>query len=257
MEFLRFGSSIPGGYWGCCACCIIQNFNVDPDTKASIQLVYGDGGNAVVRGREQVFAGPTYRDIFHQRLRSGTFDTRDMPNHAFIAILTEWQLTNTTGSKWLTILKEAGFEFIRTVGNSVYSGQSLASELPKNGGTNKNHIFMLVRNIGAGCSSNPFVPPKQWTDLPSSCPEAWERLTDTRDLAEKQFSAQTTIWDKIGPPKFLTESEVEKAGAPVILAGQRLPHAGPEPKAQREKDKKPAAASPFGAVPPAPGQYKL
>ena len=44
MEFLRFGSSIPGGYWGCCACCIIQNFKFDPKAKASIQLVSGDSG---------------------------------------------------------------------------------------------------------------------------------------------------------------------------------------------------------------------
>ena len=36
--------------------------------------------------------GPTYRDIFWQRIRFGTFDKRDMPNHAFLAILTENQL---------------------------------------------------------------------------------------------------------------------------------------------------------------------
>jgi len=237
MEFLRFGSSIPGTYWGCCACCIIQNFNVDPDTKSSIQLVSGDGGYPIQGTGGSLFAGPTYRDIFWQRLRCGTFDSRDMPNHAFLAILTANQINGSIGKKWLEILKSAGFEFVRTVGNSVYSVQGILNELPKTGGTNQNYIFGLFRNIGTGAQSNPFIPPKAWTDLESVIPEAWETLDrhdlSSRQIAEGQFAGHKAVWVHIGKPKFLSEAEIEKAGAPVILAGQRSKNPQ-EPKASRE-----------------------
>ena len=177
MEFLRFGSSIPGGYWGCCACCIIQNFKVDPDEKASIQLVSGDQGTPIMQGKDALFAGPTWRDIFWQRIRFGTFDKRDMPNHAFFAILTEWQISDTIGKKWLAILKEAGFEFFRTVSNSVYAGQAVGGD-PTN--HSPNHIFALVRNVGVGAIKDQFTPPKAWTDLPSVVTEP--TFNDTVEL---------------------------------------------------------------------------
>lgn len=226
MEFLRFGSSIPGSYWGCCACCIIQNFKFDPDAKASIQLVSGDGGGPIINEKnEALFAGLTYRDIFWQRLRIGTFSKRDMPNHAFIAIMTQSQINGEIGKKWLAILKEAGFEFIRAVNNSVYSGQSLAKEPSssyENGGS-VNYIFMLVRNIGTPSLRDPFTPPKEWTALPKVKEEAWEwpNTTTYEELTKAQFAADKAIWEKIGAPKFFTEKEVEEAGVPVIYAGKR------------------------------------
>jgi hypothetical protein len=215
MEFLRFGSSIPGSYWGCCAVCIIQNFNFDPDEKSSIQLVDGDGGYPM----GDKFAGPTYKDIFLQRLRIGTFSDTDMPNHTFLAVLTEYQVTNETGKKWLALLKEHGFEFIRTVDNSVYTGQSLEGTRS----SHKNYLFGLFRNIGNGKIENPFEPPKAWTELPSVIPEASCHLDpDTQaTITVMQSERHREIWDRIGPAKFLTKAEVEAAGAPVILAGQR------------------------------------
>ena len=243
MEFLRFGSSIPGSYWGCCACCIIQNFKVDPDKKASIQLVSSDGGGPITKGREMLFAGPTWRDIFWQRIRSGTFDSRDMPNHAFFAILTDWQINSAPGNKWMAILKEAGFEFVRSVANSVYTGQSLGK--PKGKGESLNYIFALYRNIGSGAPADPFTPPKAWQDLPSVTPEVWQFVQDPKEFAQSQSAAQREVWDRIGPPKFLTESEIVAAGAPVILAGLRSENPQ-EPKATREarKPKPPKATSP-------------
>lgn len=243
MEFLRFGSSIPGSYWGCCAVDIIQNFKFDPDAKASIQIVEGDGGVPVGGG---VFAGPTYRDIFHQRIRFGTFDTRDMPNHGFIAILTEGQVNGGHGAKWLAILKEAGFEFIRTVSNSVYGGQSVLPSLPDTGGSYQNHIFGLFRNIGSYAIPDPFTPPKAWTDLPSVKAEAWDFMVSGSDvsvLAHDQFSADKAIWEKIGPPKLLTEKEVVAAGAPVVLAGLRseYPQQSKEDREQTKTRKEKAA----------------
>jgi hypothetical protein len=242
MEFLRFGSSIPGSYWGCCACCIIQSFKVDPDAKASIQLVGGDSGTAI----GDRFAGQTYREIFHQRLRYGTHSTRDMPNHAFLAIITEGQLTGTHGKAWLEILKAAGFEFIRTVCNSVYAGEGTDNRA-KFGDQSRNHIFGLFRNVGNGAVSNPFVPPKAWTDLPSVVPEMWEevaKMGDLTELVKTQQDAQFALFEALPPAKFYTRKELEDAGIPVHMAGQRgkLQHV-----AKPDKPKSEIAA----AVPPA------
>lgn len=243
MEFLRFGSSIPGSYWGCCACDVIQNFKVMPDQKASIQMLTGDSGSAI----GDKFAGPTYKDIFLQRLRVGTFGGNDMPNHAFIAILTEWQISSSIGKAWLEILREAGFEFVRTVNNSVYSGSSLAPPKGKSQ-NNDNHIFMLVRNIGAGSLKDPYTPPKAWTDLPKVTPELSDQFTakdglDGARLTLDQHKIQTDIWNKIGPAKFLTRAEVIAAGAPVILGGQRSKNPQ-EPEEKRKAKEKQAAAMP-------------
>lgn len=241
MEFLRFGSSIPGSYWGCCACDIIQNFKVDPDDKASIEIVDGDGG--VTQG---VFAGPTWKDIFHQRIRFGTFSTRDMPNHAFFAILTEWQINSSVGKKWLEILRETGFEFIRTVNNSVYSGESLGKPTA-DVNNNDNHIFALIRNIGANALRDPFTPPKAWTDLSSKADEAWSYLPEgvIPRLVENQHKDHTAIWNEIGPAKLMTKEQVKAAGAPVILAGIRpagVAGALQEPEEERLKRAEKAGA---------------
>lgn len=222
MEFLRFGSSIPGSYWGCCAMDIIQDFKQDPDDKASIQLVSGDGGGPILNSNsEALFAGPTYKDIFLQRIRYGTFSNRDMPNHGFIAILTEWQVQSALGMKWLKILRECGFEFLRSVSNSVYTGSSVASTPHTSAGSKLNHVFVLFRNIGTGGPADPFTPPKEWSSLPVVVDEAWHRITDSKELAKNMFDAHKKSWDAIGPAKFLTEKQVVAAGAPVTLAGLR------------------------------------
>lgn len=224
MEFLRFGSSIPGSYWGCCAVDIIQNFNKDPQEKASIQLVNGDGGQATLLPNknktpaklEQVFAGPTYKDIFLTRLRCGTFDARDMPNHAFIVVLTQNQITTVAGRKWLKILKETGFEFLRTISNSVYSGNSAASAPPKEGsGCSVNHVFALFRNVGTGGIYDPYKPPKEWEDLPSP-------VDYDNGSPEEIWHGQKAIWDNpdfIRP--FLFREDLEKDNVPITLAGRR------------------------------------
>jgi len=219
MEFLRFGSNIPGSYWGCCAVDIIQNFSFAPYAKASIQLVGGDSSSPLTRDRESLFAGPTYEDIFWQRLRIGTFDTRSMPNHAFIAILTDTQLKYSPGKDWLAILKKAGFEFVRTVGNSVYSGNSVGGQLTD---SNRNYIFMLVRNIGHGGIKDQFTPPKEWTELGTVVDEPWKYLErDTAFLTQKIRDEQRAIWDAMPDPPLMRESEVEAAKVPVTYSGVR------------------------------------
>lgn len=246
MEFLRFGSSIPGGYWGCCAVDIIQNFKVDPQAKASIEMVTGDGGSPCIgKDGKVLFAGPTYKDIFEQRIRVGTFGIGEMPNHAFIAVLTDWQVQGVIGKAWLKILRENGFEFIRSVSNSVYTGANLAAY--SEGGSKKNYIFALIRNIGANGDGNSLTPPKEWTSLDKVVPEAWELVSEEqrKDFAKQQHAAQTAIWKAGKKPTFLTEDELVAAGAPVTLAGRRSQFP-PEPKASRlakQNAAKPAASS--------------
>lgn len=231
MEFLRFGSSIPGGYWGCCACCIIQNFKIDPKAKASIQLVSGDGGGDL-GGK---FMGPTYEDIFRERVRTGTFSATDMPNHMFLAILTKSQVSGGVGHAWLKILKEEGFEFLRTSDNSVYTGANVPAG-DGSGSAHENYLFGLFRNISGSRVKDPFTPPKEWTDLPAVVDEAWAHLslTDRNDLAKNQTATHKAHWFKHGPTKFISEQALVKAGAPVTMAGLRLPGAAPALKAQRD-----------------------
>jgi hypothetical protein len=272
MEFLRFGSHIPGNYWGCCACCIIQNFNTNPDDKASIQMVYGDSNDIIVDPdgvKGELFAGPTYRDIFWQRIRVGTFDVRPMPNHGFFAILTKSQVGSNNGKKWLAILKEAGFEFIRTVDNSVYTGAGLKPEV---GHSHPNYIFGLFRNIGNGAIKDPFTPPKEWTDLPSVKTEARSMLFADADdisalpggelaaLASKQQAEDRAIWDSHEPRPFMSKEELEAEGIIPTLAGQRdffrlrynKPIFGPQTQDERnetiERLKAALASSPAGRV---------
>ncbi len=217
MEFLRFGSSIPSAYWGCCAADIIQNFKVDPDEAASIEIVSGDGG-----GSTGSFAGKTYKEIFLQRLRYGTFGKSDMPNHAFIAILTQWQVTSDIGKKWLKILKEQGFEYIRTVNNSVYSGATLAAQPSATVNNNGNHIFMLVRNVGANSLKDNFTPPKEWSSLPSVKPEAWQYLTlSGEELTKGQFDGDMACFKKLPAPKFYSAAQLEADNVPVMMSGIR------------------------------------
>lgn len=289
MHFLRFGSSIPGSYWGCCAVCILQEFKYDPSAKASIQIVSGDSGTAIMNyngGKcEDLFAGPTYEDIFWQRLRIGTFSETPMPNHAFFAILTDNQLRTTVGKKWLKLLKQAGFEFIRTTDNSVYSGQGIASDFNKTAssepevtwcegcnpdncsgcsedgsyddplhGAHPNYIFGLFRNIGNGYSQNPFMPPEEWLDLDGGIEEANTSIINQgENIRKAQQDFHLKVWNELCQKPLMPRSEIS-AIIPeddLILAGQRSEFPQ-EPQAVRDskmKAKKPAhaakAASPW------------
>lgn len=233
MEFLRFGSSIPGSYWGCCAVDIIQNFKQDPDAPASIQLVGGDCGTPLVDDKGgSKFLGMTEHEVFKARLRINTFNTGDKPNHTFFAVLTASQIAGTVGKKWLAILKEEGFEFVRAIDNSVYTGEKLG-EIGE-GTPHINYIFALYRNIGRGAVADPFAPPKAWTDLTTVINEPLELIgaAERKALVEGQRQYHKARWEAIGPVKTYTEAELEAAGVPVTYAGKRSTFPQ-QPKASR------------------------
>jgi len=215
MEFLRFAGSIPGSYWGCCAVDVIQCFDKDPDTSASIQIVCGDGGQPLTRGGEELFFGPTYGDIFRNRIRTGTFGTGDMPNHAFLAVLTDSQVRSTVGKKWLKMMADEGFEFVRAIDNSVYTSSQVIDKAgePKVLSSHPNYIFGLFRNIGRGYIKDPFQPPEEWLEVSD--------LTARNSTHLKRQKQQLKAWQALAKTTVMTRSEVEAAGVPITLAGKR------------------------------------
>lgn len=222
MEFLRFGSSIPGSYWGCCAVDIIQNFSAGhPDDKASIEVVCGDGGQPI----GNYFLGKTSREIFEARLRIGTFSDTDLPNHAFLCVLTARQISYGNGAAWLKVLKENGFEFIRAIDNSVYSGEGLAGtefyEEDDCYDSSPNYLFGLFRNIGVGKIANPFQPPREWEELEGGVKEIYDGSVKFDDIQESRDELHLKRWNEIGPVKFYTKEELKSENIPITLAGRR------------------------------------
>ena len=252
MEFLRFGSSIPGSYWGCCAVDIIQNFSGGhPDDKASIELVCGDGGQPL-----GTFLGKTYREIFEARLRIGTFSDEDMPNHAFLCVMTESQIHSSKGSAWLKVLKENGFEFIRAVDNSVYSGNGIVDEDydEYEHDSNINYIFGLFRNIGVGRIGDPFAPPRAWLDLEGGVKEVFDQLSPDQlaSLNSSREQLHLKRWYEIGPANLYTKEQLKADGVPITYAGRRSEFPQ-EPEAVREEklkeaDKAKPASAPFAVT---------
>lgn len=215
VEFLRFGSSIPGGYWGCCAGDIIQAFKTLPSEESSCQAVNGDNEYPMKNDKgEFLFFGPDNETLFKQRLRVGTFGGGDMPNHFFFIALERHQLQGAMGKAWLPILKEMGFEFIRKVNNSVWNKD--------------NFIFGLIRNCGPNAVDDQFTPPPEWTSLPSNGKtEMWELVAQHFEGGCKALTKQYKDVDKPifaalpGSDTMLTEAELREKGVPVILAGKR------------------------------------
>jgi len=272
MEFLRLGSSIPGSYWGCCAFDYIQCFDASPDTPASIELVYGDSGQPILDyslGDSSLFAGKTYEDIFWQRLRYGTMGKGDMPNHGFLAVLTSRQLRGP----WLPILKKAGFEFIRTVDNSVYTGSDLQDNYAsdedeeydeetgeyvevvlEHPSSHPCYLFALFRNISASSIDDPYKAPQVWLDLPSVVPEVCTYIEDTEALAVSSKAAQLEAYKSLPPKKYYTEEELVAAKVPITLAGRRS-EKPQQFKSCRDKVNKKVAKT--AVPPPAPGWLKV
>lgn len=215
----------------------------------------GDGGQPI----DDLFLGKTYKEVFEARLRIGTFNTDDMPNHAFLAILTEYQLTSTYGNKWLRILKENGFEFIRSFDNSVYTGQSLKGENDEDEDwcedTHANYLFGLFRNIGGGAIDNPFQPPAAWAELEGGVKDWYrygylttvERDEVIEDLQKSRDQVHLESWNRIGPVTFYKRPDLEKENIPVHLAGRRSlnPQEPASVRESRQKNDTPAKAAPF------------
>lgn len=224
MEFLRMGSSIPGSYWGCCAFDIIQNFSVSPSDRIAMELVSGDGGQPLIHPEGgPAFIGFTYEEVFWQRVRIGTFNKIDMPNHGFLAAMSESQIHSVNGAAWLKLLKRAGFEFIRTVDNSVYSGLTLAKDdtSPYPPTSHPVHLFALFRNIGRGRIKDPYTPPKCWQEIEGGSTEVWPFILDKETLATLVSEQQYIQFKELPDQTFYTLKQVTDEGVPICMAGRR------------------------------------
>lgn len=240
MEALRFGSSIPGSYWGCCAFDIFQDFSQHPDDAASIEMVCGDEGqpiycveDPVSREAEIGYLGKTWREIFEARLVVSTFSESLLPSHGFLAVMTEEQLEDEIGQTWLKILHENGFEFIRAVGNSVY-GSECYLEYPDPNAYESNHInylFGLFRNIGRSESvKDPFKPPQEWAALHGG-------LTTSSTDSERRSLHFKKYEEHAANLKFYSRRQIEEAGVPVWLAGRRSHKPQEKAEVREEKEK--------------------
>lgn len=188
MECIRLGARTGGRNIGCCAVDVFQGFDTDPNAlipeTVKQQMFQGDRGEPLLKDGHTVFLGPTYRDAFLQRLVYSTFDLRPLPDHIFIACMADRQVTGHFGKQWLALLKEHGFEYVRTVSNSVYTHSSVPpnSDDPsvyQHQYPHPLHMFMLVRNISASRVPNTFAPPESWQALanPTTTPEErWHNL---------------------------------------------------------------------------------
>jgi len=191
IECVRFAGRHPTEGIGCCAIDNFQGFINDPDAPAYVQLKHGDSGVGLIKNREAVYYGPTNKDIFLSYLYTGTFSLDPMPNHAFLLSITKNQLYSSIGLKWLAILKENGFEFIRTIDNSVYSGSRVSRD-KKSEATDLVYIFGLFRNIGSRRVTDPFDPPAKWKALPEPSMDDFDRWEVLKGRTHGLTKAQAT-----------------------------------------------------------------
>jgi hypothetical protein len=150
-----------------------------------------------------VYLGPTNRDVFLGYLRVGTFDTREMPNRVFFAALTASQVGTDNGKKWLGLLREQGFEFVRATDNSVYTGKTVDEE-PGKGFSHLVHIFGLFRNISSTAVEDPFAPPEVWATLPepTATPNQIWLAGETKLLSEEEATDEPVVAVAASPSPF-------------------------------------------------------
>lgn len=194
LECVRFGARLPAIGIGCCAIDLIQGFSCDPDGPVERKMVHGDAGTALTLNGKQAFAGPTNRALFNIYLKTGTFDTQDSPDRAFFCALSDYQLKTDYGKKWLEIIKDAGFEFLRTINNTVYNqGRGTTPHMV--------HIFALFRNISSARVRDPLTPPQQWLDTPEGRgAEKWYKETKT-EIMLKDLPAKAVAPAAVGAAK--------------------------------------------------------
>ena len=206
IEVMRFFGRKGGEGIGCCAIDIIQGFVNDPDAPAKMKLVHGDSGTVLqAKKGKAAYLGKTNHELFLNYLRIGTFSLTDMPNRIFLASLTEAQCDGDIGKKWLKILKENGFEFIRATDNSVYSGTTV-TDTPGKGGSPV-YLFGLFRNISSFALEDPYKAPEYWDSLPEGLRAPNEPTASvTMTPNELWLSQKTTIYTE---DDFLERSDAD------------------------------------------------
>ncbi len=164
IECLRLGARRGGEGIGCCAIDVIQGFDNPPDQVCPQRPFFdGDSWTPVKYPgtSTQLCVGGgslTNEDAFLSYLTHGSLTPEPEPDHGFIAVLSQSQVSGEVGKAWLTILKREGFVWLGCTSNSVYS------EL------HPNHVFALFRSTRTHMDDEEIAtlqqPPKFWETLP-------------------------------------------------------------------------------------------
>lgn len=178
IECIRFGGRRGNLGIGCCAVDILQGFSLDPyDTGRSTPFYDGDTQQPIFgETGEQLHIGGTNEEMLLAYLTHGSFSADPQPDHAFIAVLSDEQLSSSGyGREWLKILYREGFDYVTSVNNSVYQEDHV------------NHIFILIRNAGGYIDSEESL----------QVPEVWKKLEKTeRQTPEERYRELCRTYEK-------------------------------------------------------------
>lgn len=185
IECLRFGARRGGFGIGCCAVDVMQGFSNPPSAKCP-QIPFFDGDSWTPEfypgTDKQLCVGGddiTNEQVFLSYLTHGSFTPHPEADHGFLAILSEEQISSSTGRAWLTILKREGFQWVGCTSNSVY------------GGLHPNHVFALFRSTHQTMEDEEIECLKQ-------PPKIWNELPEPTETPEERFNAFTTRFSQGG-----------------------------------------------------------
>jgi len=147
----------------CCGASILNNFGtgsstVDPNGVSGYKT---DGVN-YVRDEKGNLITVTYADKFKADLARLRLQ---FPNRMYCCILNQAQY-DAHNKGWPKLLKEVGFEFVRSWSNSNHDGShSYGGEGPQATRRHPNYLFVLCTDDKGTCKD--FTqPPKGWDELP-------------------------------------------------------------------------------------------
>jgi hypothetical protein len=149
----------------CCGASIITDFSIDPGDAQEYEMEQQDTQWGPVMKPKLDANGDripkaTYGDQFVASLNGAmgrTLSNRGLyanyyKDHGVFAILSGKQIASKHGKNWLKILKQAGFEHVRSWNNTVH-------------GESPNHLFMLCKHTSSVDVPEPTTPPKEWVAL--------------------------------------------------------------------------------------------
>jgi hypothetical protein len=138
------------GFTACCGADVLYGFGVGPGVKDPNGISgYKSDGMNYLRDAEGKQIPITFADKFRADFEK---QQRAYPSRAYVAIVNTQQY-EAHNQAWPKLMKEMGFEFVRSWYNSVHAGNGPL------------YMFVLCTD-GKGRSEVFTQPPKGWEDLP-------------------------------------------------------------------------------------------